>query len=139
VEKYQFLSQEWIDKVREMRQAHVDEHGKPAADFEIRMNQVVTDIPFGEGELKTYIDTSQGFLDIELGELADAEITVRIDYETAKSIFVNLDTQAAITAFMNGRIRITGDFTKLMSLQGAVSPDGLNPSDVAKRIQEITA
>ena len=139
MEKYQFLTQEWIDKVREMRQAYADEHGKPAADFEIRMNQVVTEIPFGEGELKTYIDTTQGFLDIELGELDNAEITVRIDYETAKSILVNLDTQAAIAAFMNGRIRITGDFTKLMALQGAVSPDGLNPDDVAKRIQEITA
>ncbi|MDA8102231.1 MAG: SCP2 sterol-binding domain-containing protein [Nitrospiraceae bacterium] len=139
MDKYQFLSREWIDKVRELRQAYVDEHGKPAADFEIRMNQVVTDIPFGDGELKTYIDTTNGFLDMELGELPDAEVTVRIDYETAKSIFVNLDVQAAMTAFMSGRIRITGDFTKLMSLQGAVSPEGLNPDEVAKRIQEITS
>ncbi len=139
MEKYPFLSPEWIDKVRELRQAHVEEYGTPAMDVLIRMNQVVTDIPFGTGELEVYIDSSGGFIDIELGQLSDAEIAIRIDYETAKAVFVNLDVQAAMAAFMAGKIRITGDFSKLMALQGMASPDALGSDDITAKIQELTA
>ena len=139
MEKYQFLSPEWIEKVRDLRQQHVDEHGKPNMDVLIRMNQIVTDIPFEPGELQTFIDSSTGFIDIEVGQLPDADITMRIDYETAKAVFVNLDVQAAMAAFMAGKIRITGDFTKLLALQGVVSPDGLNPDDFASKIKDLTA
>ncbi len=139
MEKYPFLSPEWINKVRELRQAHVEEYGKPSMDVVIKMNQVVTDIPFGNEDLEVYIDSSGGFIDIELGQLEDAEISIRVDYETAKAVFVNLDIQAAMAAFMSGKIRITGDFSKLLALQGMVSPDGLNPDDIASKIKDLTA
>ena len=139
MEKYPFLSPEWIDKVRELRSEHVQAHGKPETEISLKMNQVVTDIPFAEAELKTYVDTSGGFIDIELGELDDADVSVRLDYETAKAIFVNLDIAAAMTAFMSGRIRVTGDFSKLMALQSISGPSDLDPDDVAAKIKEITA
>ncbi|EQD33544.1 hypothetical protein B1A_18976, partial [mine drainage metagenome] len=128
MEKYPFLSPEWIERVRDIRQAYSVQSDTPSVDVAIRMNQIVTDVPFGDSEVKIYIDSSEGFIDIELGELEDAEITIRIDYETAKSIFVDLDFQVAMTAFMAGKIRVTGDFTKLIALQSAFSPESLSPN-----------
>ncbi len=100
MDKYPFLSPEWIDKVRELRKEYVDTNGIPATDTSIRMNQIVTEVPFGGGELATYIDTTSGFVDIEMGQLEDADITIRIDYNTAKAIFVDMDAQVAMSAFM---------------------------------------
>lgn len=135
VEKFSFLSPEWIDKAREIRQAHKDDvNNLPLA---IRMNQIVTNIPFDTDELKTYIDTSQGILDIELGEIENPDVSVVLDYETAKAIFVDLNGQAAIQAFMSGKIKVTGDLTKLMTLQGSIAP-GEQGLKIAEEIKSIT-
>ncbi|CAG4919424.1 unnamed protein product, partial [Acidithrix sp. C25] len=139
VEKYPFLSPEWIERVRDIRQAYSEQSDTPSVDVAIRMNQIVTDVPFGNSEVKIYIDSSEGFIDIELGELEDAEITIRIDYETAKSIFVDLDFQVAMTAFMAGKIRVTGDFTKLIALQSAFSPESLSPNEIVAKIKDLTS
>ncbi|MDA8197187.1 MAG: hypothetical protein M0019_08310 [Actinomycetota bacterium] len=139
MEKYPFLSPEWIDKVRELRKEYVDTNGIPATDTSIRMNQIVTEVPFGDGELFTYIDTTSGFVDIEMGQLEDAEITIRIDYNTAKAIFVDMDAQVAMNAFMQGKIRVTGDFTKLIALQAQFAPGESNPQVMIDLLKEITA
>ncbi|KJF16464.1 SCP2 sterol-binding domain-containing protein [Acidithrix ferrooxidans] len=139
MEKYPFLSPEWIERVRDIRQAYSVQSDTPSVDVAIRMNQIVTDVPFGDSEVKIYIDSSEGFIDIELGELEDAEITIRIDYETAKSIFVDLDFQVAMTAFMAGKIRVTGDFTKLIALQSAFSPESLSPNEIVAKIKDLTS
>lgn len=139
MEKFPFLSKEWIVKVRELRQSHLDEFGPTSFDVAVKINQIVTDMPFGDGELKAYIDSTPGFIDIELGELSDADVVMKIDYETAKAILVNMDVQQAMSAFMAGKIRVTGDFTKLMSLQGAISAGDLNPGGIADKIKDLTS
>jgi hypothetical protein len=139
LDKYPFLSTEWIDKVRELRKEYVDTNGIPATDTSIRMNQIVTEVPFGGGELATYIDTTSGFVDIEMGQLEDADITIRIDYNTAKAIFVEMDAQVAMSAFMQGKIKVTGDFTKLVALQGQFAPGESNPQVMIDLLKEITA
>lgn len=139
MDKYPFLSTEWIDKVRELRKEYVDTNGIPATDTSIRMNQIVTEVPFGGGELATYIDTTSGFVDIEMGQLDDADITIRIDYDTAKAIFVEMDAQVAMSAFMQGKIKVTGDFTKLVALQGQFAPGESNPQVMIDLLKEITA
>ncbi len=139
MDKYPFLSPEWIDKVRELRKEYVDTNGIPATDTSIRMNQIVTEVPFGGGELATYIDTTSGFVDIEMGQLEDADITIRIDYNTAKAIFVDMDAQVAMSAFMQGKIKVTGDFTKLVALQSQFAPGESNPQAMIDILKEITA
>lgn len=106
-------------------------------EFELRMNQVVTDMPFDEDELRTYIDTSQGYLDLEKGELKDPDVTVILDYQTAKAIFIDQNPQAAMEAFMAGKIRVTGDMTKLLALQGNVLSVE-NNEGIAELIRDIT-
>ncbi len=135
MEKFQFLSPEWIEKAREIREAHRD--SETSFSVAVRMNQLVTELPFGSSELRTFVDTSKGLLDIELGELDNPDVSVVIDYQTARAIFVDLDSQAAIQAFMAGKIKVTGDLTKLMALQGTISPSE-SGIKIAQEIKDMT-
>jgi hypothetical protein len=109
--------------------------GTPPA-HAVRMNQIITDVPFGEGTINAYMDTSGGALDMDLGHLENPDLTVTIDYETAKAIFVEGNPQAGMQAFMAGKIKVQGDMTKLMAMQSG-TPDP-TAQEVAARIKEIT-
>src|SRR5688500_14779383 len=87
--------------------------GTPPA-HSIKTHQVITDVPFGEGSIDAHMDTSGGELKMDLGHLDDAELTVTLDYDTAKAIFVDQNPQAGMQAFMAGKIKVQGDMTKLM-------------------------
>lgn len=132
--KYPFLSAEWIEEARKIR----DEYRGRAQQVAhvVRMNQVVTDVPFGEGTVRTYIDTTAGSLVLELGELEDPDLTVTMDYLTAKALLVEGDPQAGMQAFMAGKIKVDGDMSKLMALQ-ATPPDPTS-QEIASRIRSIT-
>lgn len=129
-----FLSDEWITEAKAIRDKYAGQSTvKPPA---IKMNQVITDVPFGESTVKTYVDTTSGEMVMEKGELPDAEVTVTTDYATAKAIFVNQDQAAGMQAFMSGKIKVAGDMTKLMSMQSAPADEIANK--VAAEIKEIT-
>jgi SCP-2 sterol transfer family len=130
-----FLSDEWMDAARAIRDRHAAE--APPTPFKIRMNQIVTDVPFGEGTLRTYVDTSDGSIRMEKGELPDPDVTLTTDYETARQLFVEQDPQASMQAFLAGRVKIQGDMTKLMVMQAA-PPDDV-ARIVAQEIKSITA
>jgi putative sterol carrier protein len=83
------------------------------------------------------MDTSSGELELEFGHLADPDLTVTMDYATAKAIIVEGDPGAGMQAFMAGKIRVQGDMTKLMALQQAGEPDPA-AAEAASRIQAIT-
>ena len=130
-----FLSDEWMTAAR----AIYDEHADDAPEFphRVRINLVATGVPFGEGRIKAFIDTSDGQLRMDLGELEKPDTTVTTDYDTARLAFVVQDQQAVMQAFLGGRIKIQGDMTKLLLLQ-AVAPDGRARS-VAALLKDITA
>jgi putative sterol carrier protein len=132
---YQFLSQEWIDEAKRLR----DEMGPPASPpaHAVRMNQIITDVPFGDGDLRTYMDTSDGNVELDLGELENPDLTVTLDYETAKAIFVEQNQQAGMQAFMSGKIKVQGDMTKLMAMQSA-QPDPA-AVELGQKIKDMTA
>lgn len=132
---YAFLSEEWIIEARKIRAEHGSGPEIPAA---VRMNQVITEVPFAEDDVTAHLDTSSGYLAMELGHLDDADVTVTLEYETAKAIFVDGTPQAAMQAFMAGRIRVDGDMAKLLAALQGVSPTAFGASDVQRRIQEIT-
>lgn len=130
-----FLSDEWIAEARAIRASHDD---APNVTVSVRMNQVITDVPFGDGTVYSYLDTSSGELLLELGQLEDPEVTITTDYDTAKSIFVDQDAAFAMHAFMGGKIRVQGDMMKLMALQAAAPVDDTSRI-VAEQIKAITA
>jgi hypothetical protein len=135
VAQHQFLSDDWLAEVRTIRDEYA---GKTSGiGHQIKMNQIITGVPFGEGELKMHMDTSSGEMVMEKGHLDNAEVTVTTDYDTAKAIFVQQDPQAGMQAFMAGKIKVQGDMTKLMAMQASV-PDA-TAVEMANRIKAITA
>jgi putative sterol carrier protein len=131
---YQFLSDEWIAEAHAIRAEFQDR--SPAINHPVRMNLVVTEIPFGDGELAAHVDTTNGELEIDKGHVDDADLKVTLDYGTAKAILVDRNPQAGMQAFMAGRIRIEGDMAKLMAVQTA-SPDD-HAEEMAERLRAIT-
>ena len=132
--KHPFLSDEWMDEAKKIREEYRGKGSPPA--HTIKMNQIITDVPFGDGTMNAYMDTSSGELEMETGHLDDAEVTVTLDYETAKAIFVDQNPQAGMQAFMAGKIKVQGDMTKIMAMQqGAPDPVA---QEVAAKIKDIT-
>ena len=133
--KHPFLSDEWMAEAKKIREEYAGKGGPaPAA---MKMNQIITDVPFGDGTINAHMDTSSGELDMDTGHLDGAEVTITIDYATAKAIFVDGNPQAGMQAFMAGKIKVQGDMTKLMAM-GQASPDP-SAAEMAEKIKEITA
>ncbi|HEX9260690.1 MAG TPA: SCP2 sterol-binding domain-containing protein [Acidimicrobiales bacterium] len=132
---HQFLSDEWFDAARGIRDKYADQ--APPVPYKLRMNQVITANPFGDDDLKLYLDTTDGHMVMEKGELEGPDVTFTTDYETARKIFVEQDQSAAMQAFMSGKIKVQGDMTKLMAMQ-ATPPDDTAKA-IAAEIKDITA
>ena len=130
--KHPFLSDPWFDEVRRLHDAA---GGAAPEGAEVRMNLMIQSTPFGD-DLAMHLVIAGGRADWGKGHLDDAEVTLTLAYDTARAIFVDGNPQAAIEAFMAGRIIVQGDITKLMVMQpsGAGSPAG----DLTKALQEIT-
>ena len=132
--KYKFLSEEWIAEAKAIRERHAGETTPPA--HTMRMNQIITEVPFGDGPIHSHMDTTGGEVEMDLGHLENPDLTVTLDYETAKAILVEGNPQAGMQAFMAGKIKVDGDMTKLMAMSaGPVDPAA---AEVAAKIQEIT-
>lgn len=110
---HQFLSSAWLDEVRSIRDEYADlAAGLPTPP--VRANLVVTDVPFGERTLHAHAATADGELDIELGHLPDADITVTLGYRLARSIVVDQKPEEVAKAWLMGKIKVSGDLTKLL-------------------------
>jgi len=111
-----FLSDAWIENARRLREEFDEQIPEPPmAD---KMNVIVTDIGHrNDGQLDGHIDTSGGEVIIENGHLDEPELTVTVDYSTAKAAFVTRDPQAVMQAFFAGKILVEGDVSRLMALQ----------------------
>jgi putative sterol carrier protein len=131
---YAFLSDEWVDEARRIRAEYQGQ--AVTAPHEMRMNLVVTDVPFRDDDMDAHLDTSDGDLKLELGHLDPADLKVTLDYSTAKAILVEGNSQAGMQAFMAGRIRVEGDMAKLMNLQA--SAPNQTALEIAARLRAIT-
>jgi putative sterol carrier protein len=103
-----YLSQEWLDLQRELAQEFPERPGATA-----RMQYVVTGTP--EGDVRYFTVISDGrMVENTLGSDADAEFTLSATYDdSVKILRGELDANAA---FMQGRMKVTGNMGKLMSL-----------------------
>ncbi len=103
-----YLTQEWLDTQREIAQEFPERPGATA-----HLQYLVTDGP--DGEIRYYWVVENGkILEDQLGEDADAEVTMTITYDdSTKMQKGELDETAA---FMQGRLKVQGNMGKLMSL-----------------------
>jgi len=133
---HQFLSDEWMAAAKAIRAKY--EGQTPAVTQAIRINQVITDAPFGEGTISAFIDTSSGEMVMDLGSLENPDATVTTDYATAKALFVDQNQAVAMQAFMSGKIKVQGDMGKMMALQTAVPASDVT-QQIADEIKAVTS
>ncbi|HLK44800.1 MAG TPA: SCP2 sterol-binding domain-containing protein [Acidimicrobiales bacterium] len=132
---YAFLSDEWLDAVAALRDEYAS--GGAAAPIEVSVNLTVTEVPFGDLDVEVHVDTSRGGLVIDRGHLAAPDLRVRVTWATAKALLVDGNPQAAMSAFLEGKVRIEGDVGKLMAFQSGVVDAGTQAA--AARIKALTS
>ncbi len=136
---YAFLSPDWVEAAKQLRAEYADQLPEPAV--EARINVVVTDVPHRDGgQMLGHIDTANGETLIEEGHLDDPELSVTVDYDTAKAAFVTRDQQKVMEAFFGGKILVEGDASRLLALQ-ADPPEDVAPLlyEMYERLNEFTA
>ena len=132
---YEFLTEEWMAAAKAVREKYADRSAKVAV--AIRMNQIITDVPFGEGTLNVFLDTSSGDVVMDLGAMEAPDLTVTTDYATARAIFVEQNQQVAMQAFMAGKIKVQGDMMKMMAMQTAMPSDEI-AKQISAEIKDLT-
>lgn len=127
---FKFMSKDWFDKVRELREAagHIE---TPAALHDLIINITVPDTEDGE----KHMSLVSGM--IEEGHHDEAPTTMTLPMNLAHRIFIDNDQSAGMQGFMSGEIKIEGDMSKLMALQTAQPSD--DQKKLQQQIQEITA
>lgn len=108
-----FLTEEWAQAMTSALNSS-DEFKNAASGQQAKLQQVVTDVPDG-GEAKYYFNLEGGSAQVSLGELEGAEATISQTYDTA--VAINKQELNAQQAFMQGKLKISGNMMKLMQLQ----------------------
>lgn len=113
----QFLSDEWFAAAAALRAQYASQ--LPDVVVDLTINQVITEVPFGDGEVRAYLDTTNGTVEFLKGEAEEPDAVVTTDYDTARIMIVDQDPAAGMQAFMAGKVKVQGDMMKLMAAQAA--------------------
>lgn len=105
-----FLTPEWFTQVEQLTQ-QAGELNLPPAIQNLSLNLNVT----GVQDSPVSASFSQGTL--KQGVQDNALTTLTLDADTLKAVVLERDLNRAMTAFMEGKIRVDGDMGQLMSLQ----------------------
>jgi hypothetical protein len=157
---HEFLSPQWIagaKAVRDEYAAHMPDLAVPA----LRVNLVITGAPetvAPDGVVHAHADTGGPTLALDTGALTEPDLTVTVDYDTAYDLLVDQKPNAALGAFLSGRIRLAGDMQRLAtqtgfdptSIPGLLANLGITGSstladvdpvaaEIGGRIRELTA
>jgi hypothetical protein len=128
---YPFLSDDWFIAAKAIR----DEAGDigPPGGNEITLNVTVVEAPMGDTEMHL----ANGAFD--RGHVDNAPTKATVPYDVARQLFVDGNPQAAMQAFMNGQLRIEGDISKIMAVQGAAMSPSPEQLHLQERLREITS
>jgi putative sterol carrier protein len=111
----QFLSEEWANELKQ-RLNESEAFRKGVGGTSAKIQQVIAT---PEGERRYWMRTEDGGIDMGPGDVQQPDATISQDYDTAVGLArgeVN-----AVSAYMTGKIRISGNLMMLMGLQGALA------------------
>jgi hypothetical protein len=133
---HEFLSDGWFTAAKAITDKYAADI--PPTAVAVKMNQVVTGSPFGD-DIKISVDTSSGHLHLEKGEHDKPDVTLTLDYDTARQLFVDQDQAAVMQAFMTGKIKVQGDMAKLMAMQAGNAVPNEAAKSAADELKSMTA
>ena len=120
-----FLSEEWASQVTTALNSHQG-FKNAIGDADLSIQFGTTEAP--DGDVDYYLQAGGGNATMAIGTLEGADVTVKQSYDTAKAISTGeLNTQ---TAFMTGKLKVSGNLAKLMMHQGAIQQWGAAVSDL---------
>ena len=110
-----FLSEEWAMAVTDALKQHEGfQNAIGTNDLAIQFQ--TEDGP--DGAVNYYLAAGGGTSAMALGELDSPDVTVKMSYDTAAAVSKGeLNVQ---TAFMTGKLKVSGNLAKLMMHQGAI-------------------
>jgi hypothetical protein len=124
--RYEFLSDEWFDKVEQMVAAAGDLQIPPAMKA-VAVNVTIT--LADRGERKLFMKDG-----LFVRGHQDAPTTLTLDKTLARRIFIEADAAAGVQAFLEGQIKVDGDLAQLVAMQT------VEPSEPQKQLtREIAA
>ena len=124
--RYEFLSDEWFDKVDELIAAAGDLQIPPA----MKAVEVNVTVNAPSGEVKLFLKDGL----FQRGHQPGVETTLSLSADTARKIFVSGDVSAGVQAFLAGEIKVEGDLAKVVAMQTTL------PSEPQQRLtREISA
>ncbi len=122
-----FLSEEWAQAVQDALNSNAA-FKSAVGSVNARVQQVVT---ADDGEKRYWFTITNGEAGLGTGDLdGGADATITQDYATAVALSKNELT--GVSAYMSGKLKVTGDMMKLMQLQGPLGqmPAALSGLDV---------
>ena len=123
-----FLTEEWAKEMTSALNAS-DDFKKAAGSQKTKLQQIVSDGPDG-GEVKYYFSLDEGNAEVALGEIADADASITQSYDVA--VAINKQELNPQNAFMQGKLKISGNMMKLMQMQSVFNamPKAVGDVDV---------
>lgn len=103
-----YLSQEWLDEFVKLA---ADQPTRPGAT--VRIQYKATGGPNGDIAYYWIVDEGK-FVDAQLGTIDSPDFTMTTAYDDAAK--VQRDEMDATAAFMQGKMKVTGNMAKMMSL-----------------------
>lgn len=125
-----FMTDDWFDAAEAARL----EVGDFDAGVHARLNLVITGTE--AGDVDGHIDTTNG-LAMGKGHVDPADVTLVLPVDIARKLLVEGDQQAGMQAFMTGQIKVDGDITKMLALQGALAAP--EASRLREKIAAVTS
>jgi len=112
-----FLSEEWTQAATDSLNGH-DGFASSIAGVDLGMQFKVTDTPDGD-DVDYHVSIGDGQAAVKLGAADAPDVSVTNDYTTASAISKGeLNMQ---TAFMTGKLKVSGNLAKLMMHQAALT------------------
>jgi putative sterol carrier protein len=110
-----FLSDEWASALKaELNQSEA--FRQAAAGQKATIQQVITG---GDGDTHYWITIGDGAIDLGVGDVGGEDATITQSYDSAAALAKG--ELSPVTAFMTGKLKITGNMGLILGLQGALA------------------